>query len=111
MVSVVSALSYICITVNASFVQVNVSPSKLLLPLSYANLLGSTLTMIGTGTNLVVQSLATRKIPDLQMHVFEIGIVGVPVLVAGILYIIITSAKILPDRLAIQPPSINARYI
>ncbi|KAI5083660.1 hypothetical protein GOP47_0003403 [Adiantum capillus-veneris] len=89
--------------------RVSMAPSKLLLPLSYAALLGGTLTLIGTGTNLVVLSLAAKKIPSLRMHLFEIGIVGVPVTVAGILYIVAISGKLLPDRLAIQPTSINAR--
>ncbi|MCO5557907.1 hypothetical protein L7F22_011480 [Adiantum nelumboides] len=89
--------------------RVNMAPSKLLLPLSYAALLGGTLTLIGTGTNLVVLSLAAKKIPNLRMHLFEIGVVGVPVTVAGILYIVAISGKLLPDRLAIQPTSINAR--
>lgn len=65
--------------------------------------------MIGTGTNLVVLSLAAKKIPDLRMHLFEIGVVGMPVTISGILYILAVSGKLLPDRLAIQPTSINAR--
>ncbi|KAH7365617.1 hypothetical protein KP509_18G037900 [Ceratopteris richardii] len=89
--------------------RINIAPSKLLLPLSYAALLGGTLTLIGTSTNLVVLSLAAKNIPELQMHLFEIGIVGVPVTVAGIIYILLISGKFLPDRLVIQPTSINAR--
>lgn len=85
------------------------APSKLLMPLSYSAVLGGTLTLIGTGTNLVVVSLASKKIPELSMHLFEIGVVGVPVTVAGILYILAVSGKLLPDRLTIQATSINAR--
>lgn len=87
------------------------APSKLLMPLSYAALLGGTLTLIGTSTNLVVVSLAAKKLPQLQMGFFEIGIVGVPVTVASFLYMFALSGKLLPDRLSIQSTSINARSV
>eukprot|EP00897_Mesotaenium_endlicherianum_P005624 jgi/Mesen1/508/ME000104S10599 len=89
--------------------KVNTAPSKMLLPLSYAALLGGTLTLIGASTNLMVLSMAARKLPDLKMNMFEIGIVGVPATVAGILYLLAFSEKLLPDRLAIQATNINAR--
>ncbi|KAJ7552305.1 hypothetical protein O6H91_06G049600 [Diphasiastrum complanatum] len=89
--------------------KVNMAPSKMLMPLSYAALLGGTLTLIGASTNLVVISMTAKKVPDLKMNLFEIGIIGLPVTVAGLLYMVALSGKLLPDRLAIQATSINAR--
>ncbi|CAI5966393.1 unnamed protein product [Closterium sp. NIES-64] len=89
--------------------KVNISPSKMLIPLSYAALLGGTLTLIGASTNLMVTSMAAKKLPELTMNIFEIGIVGVPTTVAGILYLLAFSGKLLPDRLAMQATNINAR--
>ncbi|XP_024545096.1 putative sulfur deprivation response regulator [Selaginella moellendorffii] len=89
--------------------KVHMAPSKLLMPLSFAALLGGTLTLIGASTNLVVVSLAAKKLPELQMNLFEIAIVGLPVTIAGILYMVAVSGKLLPDRLAIQPTTINVR--
>ncbi|KAJ7520155.1 hypothetical protein O6H91_20G069600 [Diphasiastrum complanatum] len=90
--------------------KVNIAPSKMLMPLSYAALLGGTLTLIGTGTNLIVLSMAAKGLPQFRMHLFEIGIIGLPVTVAGLLYMIAVSGKLLPDHhLAIQATSINAR--
>ncbi|NLX98917.1 MAG: SLC13 family permease, partial [Rhodopirellula sp.] len=54
-----------------------VSPSKLLIPLSFLAILGGTCTLIGTSTNLVVNGLMIQNsLPG--MHLFEIGMVGVP---------------------------------
>ena len=90
--------------------QVNMAPSKLLLPLSFAALMGGTMTLIGASTNLVVLSMAAKKVPDLKMNIFEIGVVGVPITVAGLLYIFALSGKLLPDRLTLQNTTFNARY-
>lgn len=89
--------------------QVKMAPSKLLLPLSFAALLGGTMTLIGASTNLVVLSMAAKKVPDLKMNIFEIGVVGIPVTVAGLLYILALSGKLLPDRLSIQITTFSAR--
>lgn len=113
--------SYIGYTMNSFFkiwkflfqgtnLQVNMAPSKMLIPLSYAAQLGGTLTLIGATTNLVVLSLASKKVPTLKMNLFEIGMLGMPVLVAGLFYIFAVSGKLLPDRLVIQQTTINARY-
>lgn len=93
------------------FLQVNLAPSKLLLPLSYAALLGGTMTLIGASTNLMVLSMAAKKLPELKMGLFEIGVVGVPVTVAGIFYMLALSGKLLPERLAMQATNINARCV
>lgn len=81
------------------------SPSKLLLPLSYAAILGGCCTLIGTSTNLVVQSLmiaAQKTDPRMPvMGMFTIGAVGLPVAVVGVVYILIASRRLLPDR---RPP-------
>ncbi len=72
--------------------------SKILLPLSYAAILGGTCTIIGTSTNLVVNGLINAT-PGLEpIGFFEIAWVGLPVSLAGLLYIYVFSDRILPAR-------------
>ena len=75
-----------------------VAPSKLLLPLSFATILGGTCTVIGTSTNLVILGFAESYKPSLSVGIFDIAVVGLPVAVAGILYIIVAQRWLLPDR-------------
>lgn len=89
--------------------QVKVSPSKMLVPLSYAAQIGGTMTLIGASTNLMVLSMAAQKLPNLHMSLFEIGIVGLPTTIAGIFYILAFSGKMLPDRESTQSTVVNAR--
>ena len=63
--------------------------SKLMMPLSFASILGGTCTLIGTSTNLIVYGMAKEKIPDLNLNIFEIGLAGIPILVVGIGYVMI----------------------
>jgi di/tricarboxylate transporter len=73
------------------------SVSKLMIPLSYAAILGGTCTLIGTSTNLVVNGLVTEHgLPPLGM--FDITWVGVPCAVVGFVYILVFSRSMLPDR-------------
>jgi di/tricarboxylate transporter len=80
------------------------SVSRLLIPLSYAAIFGGCLTLIGTSTNLVVQSLMieTRKTdPGMPtMGLFTIGAIGLPAAVVGIAYVLLVSGRLLPDRRA-----------
>ena len=75
----------------------NISPSKFLLPLSYATILGGTMTLIGSSTNLVVHGMLL----DLGMEgfsFFQLGFVTFPVVVIALLYIITIGYKILPNH-------------
>lgn len=78
-----------------------VSPSKLLMPLSFAAILGGLCTLIGTSTNLVVHGL-------LQSHgmeglgFFELAWVGVPSALVGLAYIIFVTPALTPERADIR---------
>ncbi|MCP3739198.1 SLC13 family permease [Rossellomorea sp. BNER] len=74
-----------------------VSPSKFLIPLSYATILGGTITIIGTSTNLVVHGLLIEKGLS-GFSFFQLAIVGIPITVIGLGYLIFFSSYLLPER-------------
>jgi di/tricarboxylate transporter len=74
------------------------SVSLMLLPLSYASILGGTCTLIGTSTNLVVAGLAKEWDPSIEFEIFDIAILGIPALAIGVLFIVVTSQWLLKDR-------------
>ncbi len=87
----------------------NVSPSRLLIPLSYLAILGGTCTLIGTSTNLVVNGLISEERIRLEelgqvvsalrpITMFELSKVGVPFAIIGILYLLFIGRRLLPDR-------------
>ena len=75
-----------------------ISPSKLMIPLSYAAIFGGTCTLIGTSTNLVVNGLMTQA-HQRGMGLFDLAWVGVPCALVGICYVLLFSRKLLPDRI------------
>lgn len=78
-----------------------VAPSRVLLPVSYASILGGVCTLIGTSTNLVVHGLMRgSEVASLQsgLGMWELGMVGVPIAVVGCLYLIFIAPRLLPDR-------------
>lgn len=78
------------------------SATKFLIPLSYATILGGMCTLIGTSTNLVVHGMALDEAtvnPAVRgLSMFELGKVGVFIAIAGLLYIIIASKWLLPEK-------------
>ena len=77
--------------------QLQVSPSKLLIPLSYMTILGGTVTLIGTSTNLVVDGVAQSK-GLAAFGIFEIAGVGLCVALAGLIYLGLFAKRLLPER-------------
>ncbi|EJK77635.1 hypothetical protein THAOC_00520 [Thalassiosira oceanica] len=78
---------------------VGIAPSQLLIPLSFASILGGTCTLIGTSTNLVVAGLMEDRYgdnPDMAIGLFDLGEYGVPILFIGMSYVIIASPYLLP---------------
>lgn len=77
--------------------QLKASASKLLIPLSYASILGGSCTLIGTSTNIVVSSIATsRGLEPISM--FELAWIGIPLFLGGALYLLTIGYKLLPKR-------------
>ncbi len=77
--------------------EAKVSPSKLLMPLSFASMFGGTCTLIGTSTNILVNSIAERDgIPSFGM--FEFFPAGIWVFGVGILYMILVGVRLIPGK-------------
>lgn len=78
--------------------KINIAPSKLMIPLSYTAILGGTLTLIGTSTNLVVNGQYQDLTGAAGFSLFAITAVGLPVAIAGLLFMWFFFPKWLPDR-------------
>ena len=86
--------------------QHRISPSRLLMPISFFAILGGICTLIGTSTNLVVDGLMgewSRLNPehgdDLRpMTLFELGKAGLPMALLGVAYLLVLGQRLLPDR-------------
>ena len=71
--------------------------SKLLMPMNAAVILGGLCTLIGTSTNIVVSGLVKRKTGE-PLGMFDITWIGLPLLLAGMVYLIFASRTLLMDR-------------
>jgi len=73
-----------------------VPSSKLLIPLSYAAILGGTCTLIGTSTNLIVNGLLISE-KGVHLNMFAPAYVGIPIAIAGFIYLVFFGNKLLPE--------------
>lgn len=87
----------------------DVSPSRLLIPLSYLTILGGVCTVIGTSTTLVCNATLadeaasgkhTAEIAELirEIGFLEIGRIGAPVAMVGVVYLLFVAPRLLPNR-------------
>ena len=87
--------------------RLELSPSKILIPLSYASIFGGTLTLIGTSTNVLVSSiLEDAGLRPLGM--FELGRFGVTIVICGLAYLLIFSLRLLPSR--VEAKAMTGKY-
>jgi di/tricarboxylate transporter len=80
-----------------------ISPSKLLMPLSFTAMLGGTLTLVGTSTNLLASTLSARLL-DHPFSMFEFTHLGLLGLVVGVCYLVTVGQRLVPARVE---PSID----
>ncbi len=77
-----------------------ISASKFLMPLSFATILGGTVTVLGTSTNLVVSGLV-QEADGRPLGLFEVTPIGLPTAIAGLLVLVSVSWWLVPDRVAV----------
>ena len=82
------------------------SPSRYLMPLSFAAILGGMTTLIGTSTNIVVSGLLQAEGYE-PFTMFELTRIALPVALVGLAITVVFSPNLLPDRL---PPRQEVRY-
>ena len=75
----------------------SVPASRVMMPLAYASILGGTITVIGTSTNLVVSGAMTRY--DMKpLGFFELAWVGLPIMLVGMVYLFFVAPRLLPAQ-------------
>lgn len=77
--------------------RISVSPSKLLMPLAYAAILGGTCTLIGTSTNVAVSGYIAKSGLE-PVGIFEISGIGLAIFLVGIVYMMTIGQRMLPNN-------------
>ncbi len=85
--------------VNTLSEKTGVSPSKLLMPVSFASMLGGMLTLIGTSTNILASDVSERLLGR-PFSMFEFTQLGLLVLVTGVVYLATVGPYLVPERIA-----------
>jgi di/tricarboxylate transporter len=96
--AVVALMIPVVLTLTRRF---RTTPSKLLLPISYLSILGGTCTLVGTSTNILVDSLY-RQAGGPGFGMFEFTRLGVIYLLIGGTYAVMIASRVLPERTALS---------
>lgn len=84
-----------------------VSPTKLLIPVSFASIFGGMCTLIGTSTNILVSGIAEKEgLPPFSM--FQMAPLGIILLIGGTLYMVFVGKKLLPNR--VEEKDLNTKF-
>jgi di/tricarboxylate transporter len=78
-----------------------ISPSKLLIPLSYVTVLGGMITVIGTSTNVLASGIS-KQLGYGEFQLFQFTVLGIITFIIGLIYLAIIAPRLLPDR---KPPN------
>jgi di/tricarboxylate transporter len=76
--------------------ELDFSPSKVLIPVSYTSILAGTCTLIGTSTNIIISDLSARHGYG-PLSMFELSPLGVPIALLGIIFLIFAAPKLMPN--------------
>jgi len=76
--------------------ELDFSPSKVLIPVSYASILAGTCTLIGTSTNIIISDLSAKHGLG-SIGMFELSPLGVPIALLGIFFLIFSAPKLMPS--------------
>lgn len=87
----------------------NISISKLLIPLSYASILGGTCTLIGTSTNILIIGMLQGAPEANDLSLFSPAAVGLPLVFLGVGYFVLVGHRLLPDRKTLAEDIIDNR--
>lgn len=87
-----------------------ISISKLLIPLSFASILGGACTLIGTSSNLIVNGWLISEIDHQGLGLFEISKLGIPIALFGLVFMMIANRWLLKDRGSVIGQTDDARH-
>jgi di/tricarboxylate transporter len=77
----------------------DLSPSKFMIPVSYASILAGTSTLIGTSTNILISDLSSSSGYG-SIGMFELAVLGAPIAAAGILFLYFAAPRFMPGHKA-----------
>ncbi len=83
--------------IEAWCIKRNLSPSRVLLPLSFSTVLGGTLTLLGSSVNLLVSDIS-EQLGHGSFDLFTFTAIGVPIWIVGTVYMLLVPQSLLPDR-------------
>ena len=76
--------------------ELDISPSKFLIPISYASILAGTCTLIGTSTNIIVSDLSVMHGYG-ALGMFELSVLGVPIALLGVTFLLLAAPRLMPS--------------